>query len=82
MRQDALRCLAETSCAAVMSAEALLEKPDLFMEDDQAQWAISERGKFLSTCLSSISESDLVRVLFKIERVRWIMGESTKLARF
>jgi len=34
-RQDALRCLAETSCAAVMSAEALLEKPDLFMEDDQ-----------------------------------------------
>eukprot|EP00438_Fugacium_kawagutii_P007034 Skav230650 [mRNA] locus=scaffold2103:133027:136895:- [translate_table: standard] len=28
--RDALRCLSETSCAAVMSAEALLEKPDLF----------------------------------------------------
>lgn len=31
-RDDALRCLEETGAAAVMSAEALLEDPDLFAE--------------------------------------------------
>eukprot|EP00435_Cladocopium_sp_Y103_P019632 s1777_g4.t1 len=34
-RTDALRCLSQTGCAAVMSAEALLEKPDLFVEDEE-----------------------------------------------
>ena len=33
-RTDAQRCLSQTGCAAVMSAEALLEKPDLFVEDE------------------------------------------------
>ena len=40
-----MRCLSETRCAAVMSAEALLEKPDLFVEDEenaaQQQWMIN-----------------------------------------
>ncbi|CAL1138710.1 unnamed protein product [Cladocopium goreaui] len=34
-RTDAQRCLSQTGCAAVMSAEALLEKPDLFVEDEE-----------------------------------------------
>ena len=33
-RQDALSCAQLTGCAAVMSAEALLEQPDLFAEAD------------------------------------------------
>lgn len=33
-RQDAERCLAVTHAAAVMSAEALLEQPDLFVETE------------------------------------------------
>ncbi|CAJ1331321.1 unnamed protein product [Effrenium voratum] len=39
-RQDAVRCQELTGCAAVMSAEALLESPDLFAEEHMEEPAI------------------------------------------